>query len=103
MRAVAERLGVTTRAAKPDGYWHEEQTIPQELLDFVKEQGTPGCMPTQLALARAGRNDLAIAISRYGGGWTKMAANLGLELAQMPKDHWSDIRNVRAGIEALNV
>jgi len=102
MPAVAKRLGLATRASLPDRYWDDEQTITRELLEFVRDYGTPGRMPTQAALGKAGRNDLAIAISRYGGGWTKTAGLLGLELSQMPKDHWTNLDNVKTAILALN-
>jgi hypothetical protein len=102
MQAVAERLGIATRASKPDRYWDDESMIARELLEFIEGHGSPGRMPTQSALARAGRNDLAIAISRYGGGWAKMSSQLGLELNEMPKDHWTNLANVKAAILALN-
>jgi very-short-patch-repair endonuclease len=51
---------------------------------------------------KAGRNDLAIAISRHGGGWPTMAHRLALELTQMPKDHWTDVENVRSALVAVN-
>jgi hypothetical protein len=101
-RSVAERLGLASRASKPDGYWEDEEVIARELRDFVREFGTPGQMPTQAVLARAGRNDLSLAISRYGGGWPQVAEALGLELKQLPKDYWSDVKNVRTAILTLN-
>jgi hypothetical protein len=101
-RAVAERLGLASRAPKPDGYWEDKGVIVRELLDFVRDHGTPGRMPTQAELAQAGRNDLSLAISRHGGGWSRVAEELGLGLAQVSKDHWSDVENVRKAILALN-
>ncbi len=102
MHAAAQRLGLATRAQKPDGYWNDAEAIERELLAFVWDYGTQGRMPTQANLMKAGRADLAIAISRYGGGWSKVAKELGLELTQMPKDFWSDIENVKSSILALN-
>jgi hypothetical protein len=102
MVAVAARLGLGTRASKRDRYWDDESTIARELLQFIDEHGSPGRMPTQSALSKADRNDLAIAISRYGGGWAKMSSLLGLELNEMPKDHWTNLANVKAAILALN-
>ena len=87
---------------KPDGYWNDAEAIERELLEFVWDYGTQGRMPTQASLMKAGRADLTIAISRYGGGWSKVAKELGLELTQMPKDFWNDIENVKSSILALN-
>jgi hypothetical protein len=102
MLAVAQRLGLGTRAPKPDRYWEDPETIRKELLDYIQDHGVPGSMPTQASLMNAGRADLAIAISRHGGGWTEMAESLNLQLTQLPKGHWSDIENVRSAILALN-
>jgi hypothetical protein len=102
MRAVAERLGLNSRAQKRDSYWADEDVIARELLEFVRDHRIPGRMPTQASLVAAGRCDLAIAISRRGGGWTRVAHRLSLELTQMPKDHWSDIANVKMAILAYN-
>jgi hypothetical protein len=102
MRAVAERLGLSSKAQKRDSYWADEDVIAQELLEFVRDHGVPGRMPTQASLVSSGRCDLAIAISRHGGGWTRVARRLGLELTQMPKDHWSDTANVKMAIVAFN-
>lgn len=102
MRAVAERLCLKTKAQHRDSYWADEAVIAGELLEFVRDHGVPGRMPTQASLVSHGRCDLAIAISRHGGGWTRVARQLGLELTQMPKDHWNDIANVRTAILAFN-
>jgi hypothetical protein len=101
VNAVAQRLGLATKAAKPDWYWNE-RTIASELLDFIRDHGIPGRMPTQAALCGSGRNDLAIAIARTGGGWTTVAESLNLKLTQMPKNHWNNMENVRSAILALN-
>lgn len=101
-RSVAERLGLYSRAPKPDGYWEDTGVIARELLDFVRDRGTPGRMPTQSELAQAGRSDLSLAIFRHGGGWPRVAEELNLELAQVPKDHWSDVENVRKAILVMN-
>jgi len=103
MLAVAARLGLATRASKPDGYWDDEQTIARELLEFVRDHGTPGRMPTQAALAKAGRTDLTNAITRRAGGWKTVAQRLGLKLTEMPKDFWKDLENIKTAILALNV
>ena len=102
MVATANRLGLVSRAQKPDGYWDDEGQIARELLEFIQAHGTPGHMPTQAALTQAGRVDLSLAISRAGGGWTKVANGLNLELAQVPKGHWSDLENVKAAILLFN-
>jgi hypothetical protein len=102
MLAVAQRLGLSTRASKPDGYWHDPETIGKELLEFIQDHEMAGSMPTQDCLMKAGRADLALAISRHGGGWPKMAASLTLELTERPKGHWSDPGNVKTAILALN-
>jgi hypothetical protein len=101
VNAVAQRLGLATKASKPDRYWNDH-TIASELLDFVRDHGTHGLMPTQAALCGSGRNDLAVAIIRTGGGWTKVAEALNLKLTQMPKNHWNNLENVRSAILALN-
>jgi Protein of unknown function (DUF559) len=102
MVATAKRLGLDSRAQKPDGYWEGENVIDDELLQFISEHGTPGTMPTQSALCQAGRNDLVLAISRRGGGWQPVSARLGLELTEMPKKHWTDFENVKAAILVYN-
>jgi hypothetical protein len=102
MRKVAAHLGLATKVRKGRRHWAGEGVIARELLEFISEHGTPGRMPTQAALITAGRCDLSIAIARLGGGWTQVAGQLGLELTQMPKDHWSDIANVKSAVLAFN-
>ena len=86
----------------PQASGEGENAIEDALLEFIAEQGTPGMMPTQEALSKAGRNDLAIAISRFGGGWEKISARLGLQLAELPKGQWKNFENVKAAILAFN-
>jgi len=102
MGATAKRLGIESHAQKPDRYWEGGNVIEDALLEFINEHGTPGMMPTQEALRKAGRNDLAIAISRFGGDWEKVSVRLDLELAVMPKGQWTDFENVKAEILAYN-
>ncbi len=101
MAATAIRLGLDHNPKKP-GFWEGEGVIEAALLDFIEEHGTPGMMPTQEALCKAGRNDLAIAISRFGGGWGTISKRLNLQLTEMPKGHWKDFENLKAAILAFN-
>jgi Protein of unknown function (DUF559) len=102
MAATAERLGLDPRQQAP-GFWEGENVIDDALLRFIAEYGTPGMMPTQDDLRKAGRNDLAIAISRFGGGWHVISSRLELETAEeFPKGYWSDFENVKTEIRAYN-
>jgi superfamily II DNA or RNA helicase/septum formation topological specificity factor MinE len=85
-QSVAERLGLRLAStAKPPDYWKDFANIEYELLEFIREHGTPGVMPTQLKLNKAGQNSLAIAISKHGG-WLLVSERLGLEL---PYTKWT--------------
>jgi hypothetical protein len=102
MWKVAARLGLAMRTPQRGRNWAGDGVIARELLEFIEVYGTPGRMPTQALLVASGRCDLAIAITRFGGGWTEVASQLGLELSQMPKGYWSDIENVKTAILAFN-
>ena len=58
----------------------QQTELHKELLKFITAQGTPGVMPSEPKLQAAGRSDIVTAISRLGG-WHKVAAELGLQMA----------------------
>ena len=63
---VAERLGLDYQSQSP-GYWRDWETFAAAMEKFMREQGQPGVLPTQLQLRQAGRADLEGAIRFHGG------------------------------------
>ena len=59
--------------------------MDQAIREFNRENGTPGSMPSKETLAKAGRNDLSIAIGRKHGGFPAVAARLGLKQSSSAK------------------
>lgn len=95
-RAVAERLGLTLLSSqKPAGFWDDLGNLDREVLEYVEEHGTPGIMPKHSELRRAGRFDLAVAITKHGGlRATAERLGLGLGHTQQPTGYWKDFGNV---------
>lgn len=101
--AVAERLGLAHRGQRrPRGYWSNPANVDRELLAFVAERGQPGVMPTQSALAAAGRDDLANAIARAGGQYAT-ARRLGLRAADTRRapNYWTDFASLERELRAF--
>jgi hypothetical protein len=100
--AVAGRLGLTI-PYKPKGFWEDPTNAEGELLDYIKAQGTPGIMPTQLELRKAGQGHLDKIIQKHSG-YPQVAARLGLALAYEKKlsGHWDDFDNVAREVLAFN-
>lgn len=95
--AVAQSLGLKiSSTAKPSGYWNDFAHIEQELNQYIQECGTPGVMPTQSELSKAGRLDLVNAIQGTHGGFTVVAQRLGLQQQVSGKQagYWKDFANV---------
>ena len=84
------------------GYWEEFSNLKRELLTFIKEHGTPGMMPTQPELKKAGRSDLHRAIWKHGGS-PGVAGKIGLELAFKRKQtgYWEDFSNLKRELLAF--
>jgi hypothetical protein len=78
LRAVASRLQLSRPgAAKPSGYWQNDENLKREIEDFLRLHSKPrDTMPTVPTLAKAGRKDLVSAI-RHHGGTRNIAARLG--------------------------
>ena len=94
--AVAERLGLRLPSPrKPSGYWDDFSNLERELLAFIHDSGSPGFMPTQDELKRAGQSTLATAISRHGG-FSAVAERLKLKslYTAKPPGYWDDFSNL---------
>ena len=100
---VASHCGLTlTSTRKPANYWKNFAHVEQELLDFIAEYGTPGVMPIKAELFKAGRGDLAKAITKTHGGIEVIAEQLGLQLpAYKRKKHgyWENFDNVTSQLQ----
>lgn len=80
---------VSARKRPPPGYWQSTQTISQELLEFIRVNGTQGVMPSRLELAIAGQRRLLSAIDRHCGSLEHFALELGLSTRQLsPEGVW---------------
>src|SRR5258708_8628828 len=97
VEAVAQRLGLQlpSHKRKRHGYWEDFANVAFELQNFIAEHGTPGVMPKQNELTRAGYHSLANAIDHHGGIFV-VAQRLGLRLshAQHPDGYWDDFVNI---------
>lgn len=76
----ATDLRLASGRMRPYMYWRDFTHVRNELLEFVEAcHGTPtGPLPSSRDLIRAGRSDLARAVSRHGG-WTAVRARLARE------------------------
>src|SRR2546421_11646420 len=90
---VAKQWGLTLKyMRKPGNYWQDFSHAEKELLAFIAEYGTPGCITL-----KAGRGDLAKAIIKKHGGIEVVAERLGLQLSsykRKKRGYWEDFDNV---------
>lgn len=100
-QSVAERLGLTYRQ-KRSRYWYDFENVKQELFTFIREQGSPGIMPTKTELEAAKRGSLCAAIDIHGG-FPAVAQQLNLELSygRKPRGYWKNLDNLK--VEIANV
>ena len=91
---IAERLGLAY-SKKRKGYWEDFVNIERELLAFIEQRGTPGVMPTQIELFKAGLGSLNVAIQKHRG-LLAVAERLKLKLAYTAKraGYWDDFTNL---------
>lgn len=90
---LAKCLGLTY-TKKQQGYWDEFTNLKSELLDFIKEQGTQGVMPTAAELRKAGRNDIINALQKHRGHQS-IAELLGLTYTQKRRGYWNEFANLK--------
>ncbi len=96
MACVAERLGLQlSYTGKPSGYWDNHAHIELAIHEFNEARGMPGLMPTGGELRKAGRDDLASAITNHGG-FPALAEQFGLRYTNSakPAQYWDDFTNV---------
>jgi SAM-dependent methyltransferase len=97
MACTAERLGLQlSSTAKPPNYWDNIAHIELAIREFNETRGMPGVMPTGGELKKAGRSDLASAITNRGG-FPAIAEQLGLTFTYTakPDRYWDDFANVQ--------
>src|SRR2546426_2117028 len=85
--------GEVAYGRKPQGYWNEFASVERELLAFIESHGTPGVMPTNTDLGKAGRSDLQNALAKHGD-YPSVAARLRLACAKKQQGYWDDFANV---------
>lgn len=92
---VAQRLGLTYIATKPNGYWDDFANVEQELRVFIQRHGVDGVMPTATEIAKAKQSSLALGINKHGG-FSAVAQQLGLTYTYTakPSGYWKDFSNV---------
>jgi hypothetical protein len=94
-QSVAERLGLKfTPTAKPSGYWEDFSNLESELLAFIEKNRTPGVMPTQKQLQKAGYSGLGNAIQKHGG-WQPVAKRLRLTYTKRQSGYWKNFNNLK--------
>jgi len=101
---VAERLELQlSSTAKPPSYWDNTEHIKLAIYEFNEMRETPGVMPTVSELKKAGRTDLASAISNHGG-FPALAEQFGLLYTYSAKRdrYWEDFANVQREILDFN-
>lgn len=89
--AVAGRLGLATRY-QPTGYWDRWENLRHEFLEWAREYGLTGVMPTGEELAASGRADLVSAFYKHGG-MLVVADKLGWQTGQGQHrfSSWEDV------------
>jgi hypothetical protein len=87
-RQVASDLGWVPAPRWVGRHLTALDALADELRAFCADAGTPVDMPTYAALRAAGRDDLAAAVARHGGG-AAVAARLGLTLRRSPRGRWA--------------
>jgi Hypothetical methyltransferase/SNF2-related domain len=99
---VAKPWGLTLKyIRKPGNYWRDFIHVAKELQAFIEEFGTPGIMPIKVELLRAGRGDLAKALTKHGG-IEVVAGRLGLQLPshkRKQRGYWEDFANVTSELQ----
>ncbi len=104
MACVADRLGLQlSSTAKPPSYWDNITHIELAIREFNEARGMPGVMPTGGELKKAGRSDLASAITNHGG-FPALAYQFGLHYTYTakPDRYWDDFTNVKQEILDFN-
>jgi superfamily II DNA or RNA helicase len=96
-QVVAERLGLTC-AKKSKGYWDDFENIKSEIIAFNEGNETSGAMPTREKLNKAGKGDLAAAISDKHGGYQSVAEKLDLTYAKKRNGYWKDFGKIERAI-----
>src|SRR2546425_8672980 len=94
-----KEAGVVYRK-KPPGYWNDFANVKRELLAFIENHGTPGVMPTNTDLGKAGRSDLQNALAKHGG-YPSVAAPLRLACAKKQQRYLGDFAHVERGLPAF--
>lgn len=99
LRAMRDRCEVAQSSAAP-GYWREYERIREAVDAWIAEHGS---FPTYSQLEKAGRLDMAIAISRHHGGYHALREKMGRtqEAPRLPMGHWLDRENVVAALKAI--
>jgi len=89
------------KARKPQGYWNDLAHVDEAILDFIKNHGVAGIMPTNAQLRQHGYNGLADAISRKHDGYVAAAKRLGLSMQDKakPDNFWDDFEAVAARLK----
>lgn len=101
-RAVARRLGLTVAGGRESGYWERDDNLQRGVLDFIRQHGEPGMMPTQKELIAHERWDLVNALHRVAGGIALFAQSLGLQTRERPKGYWQEFTNLRDELVDFN-
>jgi hypothetical protein len=86
--AVAKRLGLTC-AKRQRGYLDDINNVEHEILAFVEKHDTPGVMPTEGELKKAGQGALLGAVKKHGGTH-KVAELLGLACVNRQRGSLND-------------
>ena len=100
---LADKLGIERAyKAKESGYWQVEENVIRELLQFVKDHGTPGQMPTYNEMRDKGLAQLADGITKLGGPGA-VAERLGLAYTNQQKQqgYWDNFDNLATEIRAF--
>lgn len=84
------------RRRKPAGFWADIDNIRAEIINFNANNADvvdKRSMPTARQLRASGRRDLDNAISKHGG-YSRLAAELGLQSSKKAVGYWDDFSNL---------
>jgi superfamily II DNA or RNA helicase len=100
--AARLNLRIAQPQRRPAGYWQDPKNVIEGLRCYLDQNGKPDVMPTAPELVKAGRSDLANAISLYHDR-AEIARQLNLKTRQ-PRQrrsgYWQDPENVVAELRS---
>lgn len=95
---IAKKLGFNYKGRATEVYWKNWKNLKRRLAPICKKINK---MPSAGYLRKIKQNDLAIAISRKWGGFSKVAKRMGCMPNERPKGYWLKKENVKKELQMI--